>query len=530
MKRKIALVVIGIAILIVSSMQIAFAYMKSQVIEDDGGKNITINTCSKIQLLDSNSQSLELKNTYPMDDNVALETIKPYEFIVTNSCDDYSDFTLYLTSLSDNEINDDDIRFALTDSNGVTLLTDLLSFDNVADGRPDFTEEELTQLGIGINGTPKNIYKIYSDEVNSQGSITYKLYLWVDKDTQNDTMDQTFKLGLSVRNITVENKEQIFADYLINNKNNTLIYHDGNPDYDGEPNYNLEAGDYSYRYSGSNAEVNNYVCFGTETCEGENDSHLYRIIGIFKNSLDQYEVKLIKATAATPTELGDGLAFDSTSENKFYWNNTYGVDDTTKDNNYNVWKDSNLNKDNLNGYYLNTYLEEKWQDLISEHTWQVGGLSKENMRDVDAKTVYDYEVGDNKITLDNLQGCEYGENNEPCIQEVITHNAKIGLAYVSDFMYSANSKYWHLDGHSGYSQSEDEDWLTIGNTEWALTRYSNGYKREVADIDPDATVSSNYVYRIERVRPTFYLTSTTKTIGGNGSISNPFRLKVNTEG
>ena len=69
---------------------------------------------------------------------------------------------------------------------------------------------------------------------------------------------------------------------------NGIYYYDGN----------LEngAGGNSYRYAGAN--LNNYVCFGTDvsTCPTDN---LYRIIGVFGN-----RVKLIKYDYATSALLG----------------------------------------------------------------------------------------------------------------------------------------------------------------------------------------------------------------------------------
>ena len=74
---------------------------------------------------------------------------------------------------------------------------------------------------------------------------------------------------------------------------NGLYYHDGVGTY---TNATEEAGDNSYRYSGSNP--NNFVCFGSDSAECENDN-LYRIIGVFNN-----EVKLIKYDYANSNMLG----------------------------------------------------------------------------------------------------------------------------------------------------------------------------------------------------------------------------------
>ena len=93
-------------------------------------------------------------------------------------------------------------------------------------------------------------------------------------------------------------KSILLADYIKNNVYvsdgiNGLYYHDGQGTY---TNADQEAGDYSYRYSGSNP--NNYICFGSDAFPCPEDN-LYRIIGVFGNN-----VKLIKATLATKEMLG----------------------------------------------------------------------------------------------------------------------------------------------------------------------------------------------------------------------------------
>ena len=86
-----------------------------------------------------------------------------------------------------------------------------------------------------------------------------------------------------------------------------IVYHNTLDATEKEiPNAAKVAGDDSYRYVGANP--NNYVCFGPECSnEGENPNYknLYRIIGFFKNDDGQYEMKIIKADAATKDDLGD---------------------------------------------------------------------------------------------------------------------------------------------------------------------------------------------------------------------------------
>ncbi len=129
--------------------------MKNKIIEDNAQTKVSIKTCAKIQLIDADSSSIKLENTYPMADSKGLET-EGYEFKIQSSCDEYLSFNLYLTSLEGNGITDDNIKYALTDKENNVLITDNLTSEK--DGRKDFTEEELKQLEIGIKGKGENIY------------------------------------------------------------------------------------------------------------------------------------------------------------------------------------------------------------------------------------------------------------------------------------------------------------------------------------------------------------------------------------
>ena len=159
---------------------------------------------------------------------------------------------------------------------------------------------------------------------------------------------------------------------LIKNKDNSLIYHDGKCDYEGEANCDLEAGDNNYRYTGTYEEVNNYICFGSddEPCPEDN---LYRIIGIFDGN-----IKLIKADIANSDLLGEDGSYGGSYNLNFSYNGTKSkydtycwqtnadgvcglfISGTIKD-----WKTSKLNTINLNTNFYGKF-SEKWQKLIKK--------------------------------------------------------------------------------------------------------------------------------------------------------------------
>ena len=335
----------------------------------------------------------------------------------------------------------------------------------------------------------------------------------------------------------------LFADYiknLYNSENegsNGLYYHDGQGTY---TNADQEIGDNSYRYSGANP--NNYVCFGTDVYPCSEDN-LYRIIGVFNNN-----VKLIKADYATTDQLG-GVNFKSyfNKENysnyfgslteipKFSWDNTaiYVTNQThilnyKKDKNYDVMLlrpatscsggtliNTSLYIDNLNGNFLESFAE-KWKEKIESHLWNT--YSNITLDNVTANGAYNYEIGKNKSNID-------------------TNNAKIGLAYVNDYLYAASNIYWNYKS-SGYFVTISENWLYSGIPEFlgmstesdyigGMHQYNLHYISDSGNIsfgDSCNELSSENAGRLSyaAVRPTFYLNSDVSYVSGTGSENDPY--------
>ena len=107
---------------------------------------------------------------------------------------------------------------------------------------------------------------------------------------------------------------QQLAEYVISQYgnvqgNNNIYFHNGTITSDDGT--IIDANDNSYRYAGTNDEVKNYICFGSdnETCP---ENNLYRIIGVFNN-----HVKLIKATAGNADILGTDGAYETDTTYKW---------------------------------------------------------------------------------------------------------------------------------------------------------------------------------------------------------------------
>ena len=486
-------------------MVLVIGITKSFMKPIEQGGNITevsLNSCAKIKL--TSTSNVNLSSSYPMSRNKGLQTT-PYKFTVTSYCDSYVGFNLYIATLSTNTIDAKYVRYVLTETGTKNVIQEGI-LSSAESAETDFTDTEKTELNTGIKGTYNNIYKIYNDKITYKGSNTYDLYLFLDGDVaDNTTMGKTFKAGIAVKSYDREDDPILLTDYVKSQYTGTqgengLYYHDSN--------LSNGAGDNSYRFAGSNP--NNYICFGSEetTCPTEN---LYRIIGVIDN-----KIKLILADGSTTDMMGKDTGFINTYKGAGFPTEYYkGIYDLYEINIYkwsssktNTWSDSTTNKTNLNKNflaYLNTK-NEKWETIITNELWYVGGLTSTNGYRLNAKTAYDYEVGENKDAS-------------------ATITSKIGLMYVSEYYYGANPEYWTKTGKDDYGKAINDNWMSVGLYEWTISRNSD-VKDYAFYVMYAGYINSYAIKNANVMRPTFFLTSSVQYASGDGTISNPIRLKI----
>ena len=486
-------------------MVLVIGITKSFMKPIEQGGNITevsLNSCAKIKL--TSTSNVNLSSSYPMSRNKGLQTT-PYKFTVTSYCDSYVGFNLYIATLSTNTIDAKYVRYVLTETGTKNVIQEGI-LSSAESAETDFTDTEKTELNTGIKGTYNNIYKIYNDKIPLKGSNSYDLYLFLDGDTaDNTTMGKTFKAGIAVKSYDREDDPILLTDYVKSQYTGTqgengLYYHDSN--------LSNGAGDNSYRFAGSNP--NNYICFGSEetTCPTEN---LYRIIGVIDN-----KIKLILADGSTTDMMGKDTGFINTYKGAGFPTEYYkGIYDLYEINIYkwsssktNTWSDSTTNKTNLNKNflaYLNTK-NEKWETIITNELWYVGGLTSTNGYRLNAKTAYDYEVGENKDAS-------------------ATITSKIGLMYVSEYYYGANPEYWTKTGKDDYGKAINDNWMSVGLYEWTISRNSD-VKDYAFYVMYAGYINSYAIKNANVMRPTFFLTSSVQYASGDGTISNPIRLKI----
>ena len=412
----------------------------------------------------------------------------------------------YVYSTSDNK---PEIVLTITDPNGaeVTSINGLnyVSATN-ADGTVVKGFDITTYIGL--------VEVANNHEITSNSSTNFTNQEWNFKVTFiNLDTNQLANEDKSLKGeVLIQKDEKVtLANYVkslytgIQGENN-IYYHDST----------LEngAGDNSYRYAGSSETTNNFVCFGYDSKDGSCPTdNLYRIIGVFGD-----EVKLIKYDYAKSTLLGTDGDYGKTykqAEGSSSYGTNKGQNSKTEIGAYywnrngtNTWSQSQLNTINLNKNYINN-IGTKWSEKISDHTWKVGGNTWSNIAEQTAPNAYQNEI------------------NSPATNKTV--NAKVGLMYVSDYMYAVPQDKWTLYGYNSNSSSDYRaaigvNWMYMGLYEWILAPPTNN-SNYAFNVNGDGNMYVGTVSSCVATRPVFYLKSTISYAGGSGDSAKPILVK-----
>ena len=275
------------------------------------------------------------------------------------------------------------------------------------------------------------------------------------------------------------------------------------------------AKDNSYRYAGPSETTNNFVCFGYDSQDGSCPTdNLYRIIGIFGD-----QVKLIKYDYAKSILLGTDGYYGQTYQAAGFGGTNKGQNSQAEIGGYywgigsaNSWRNSYLNTVNLNKNYINKIDENgtKWSEKISDHTWKVGGNTWSNIGEQTAPTAYQNEI------------------NNPATNKTV--NAKVGLMYVSDYMYAVPQDKWNLYGYNNNSSSDYRaaigvNWMYMGLIEWTLAPRTDLSNLAFTVYDDGHVDGGRVDISAFGVRPVLYLKSTIGYGGGSGTAAKPILVK-----
>ncbi len=241
------------------------------------------------------------------------------------------------------------------------------------------------------------------------------------------------------------------------------------------------------RYKGTRNEVkNNFVCFGTtntDTCLGNKDTYLYRIIGITDNTstntdlgLQEGQLKLLKASPYK------SLVMFPTSS------------DCTIPNTYSETALSN----SLNNGFLNTIRDfgENWEDMLTIQKWnskdtksfKIGLINPTDLQSIGLSTTY-------------VRNCP---SNFEMVTWIDVNNGYTGI-----------SNYGHewIDGYTDLDTGRGCGKIGIGYT----SRCGHYYGTYLDGED----VRGTYMYSALPVRPVFYLVPGISFIG-EGTEERPF--------
>ncbi len=183
-------------------------------------------------------------------------------------------------------------------------------------------------------------------------------------------------------------------------------------------------------------------------------------------------------------------------------------------------------------------LKQSARDMIEEVVWNTGGKYWPSKY---MSYLYLGERSDNNEKICSATGyyARYCTDN---VERKTTWTGKVGLMYSSDYGYATDGGadlmkrgrclYTPLDDWDTVSTNNNYycpryDWLLMEIDEWTMTPAPNGATAtEVFCVDRDGNISSVAASVGLIIRPVVYLKSSVKIIGGDGSETSPFQLKL----
>ena len=291
-----------------------------------------------------------------------------------------------------------------------------------------------------------------------------------------------------------------------------------------------------YRYSGP--EVNNYIIFNDDGDSITEANELWRIVGVFKNSEGNWNLKLMRDSMLTSEELPATYKYNGTTFN--IEGRTAGTAiKLSNGTNQNDWTttglqyflNTNSDTNGVSGYY-STFTQNAKKLIDENYEYNLGNVKYQGT------TIEAYEaergttICDSSVTSDSHNSdCNIWNGNQP------TWHGAIGLLYPSDYGYSSSSEYWNVSMHL-YSTAQS-DGIIPANTSWMQVSVPynstiNSMLRSKIFLSPGSSksnmttvwFSSGYVNTTTaagEVHPVLYLTSeATINCNREGSKEDPY--------
>ena len=365
----------------------------------------------------------------------------------------------------------------------VILLIGIIVMNNNSNNKYSFTQDgikyALTLDGNEVTSFPsKGMYKAQVTCVGADGRWLYDDWkLAIENITSDDvTCDIKF--------------ETIPKTYL----NDYIISLSGKTQGTGQV-----VNENGYRYEGKNP--NNYIWFNNE---------YWRIIGVFDSASHGVSgknlVKIIRAESL------DGLAWHKSNTNdwtassfKLLLNGAYynAQDGTSSGYCYGYSTTATANCD-----YTKKGIQSGYRGMIANVTWHLGGYSSTSAT---SSAFYGYERGTTVYSGRPTSTTGY-----------------IGLMYPSDYGYSVLSSSCTRTtnlGSYGSATCAGQSWLYGKGDEWTLTPISSD-SNKVFYLYSYGYVRNNPAYEGYGSRPVLYLDASVYKIDGDGSLNNPYIVRM----
>ena len=282
---------------------------------------------------------------------------------------------------------------------------------------------------------------------------------------------------------------------------------------------------HEYRYIGAN--VNNYVSFNND---------LYRIIGVFDSNSHGQDgkmlVKLIRSRILGAYSWGNYNSSNTSGTYSSYKNDWTGGTTGVKANLNVLLNDYFYNKTDTSSTYGNcstwTYYYNNNDYRTNDCSDIVGyGIDPSLQNYIEDATWYLYGYSSTNLSKQNFYLCERGQY-DGCTSAnsgayATSTTAKIGLMYVSDYMY-ASGYYNSTNTTTGTSSYYgNQNWLYKGY-EWTITPRSNSSSYAFSVYIDGYVRNNGYASLGFGARPTFYLKSSVYVTGGTGTFSDPYTI------
>ena len=259
--------------------------------------------------------------------------------------------------------------------------------------------------------------------------------------------------------------------------------------------------DTGYRYEGK--DPNNYIYFNNE---------LWRIIGVFDSSSHGVSntnlVKIIRNDSIGGYAWNKSNTNDWPNSSLYHLLNDYYYTATDGTSSTYCYQYSTTVTGNCN--YTKIGLQTDYRNMVQTNTtWYLGGPSSKSNP---TSTFYANERDSSKI---------YSGRSA-------STTGNVGLMYASDYGYSVLSSSCDRTTNLGSYNSNTcagNTWVKKEAYEWTITHCPDD-SHGVWYVSDDGYVNDYFVYYGYASRPVLYLKSDVTVMGGDGSLDNPYRIRL----